>query len=58
MLRKDFIIQAGGYDLEKNLKPTYKPIINEANLNSKAYITHEYGTVAMARLRNPDSASS
>jgi peptidyl-prolyl cis-trans isomerase A (cyclophilin A) len=49
-----FIAQGGGYNLEfKDLK-TKKPIINESGNGLK----NEEGTIAMARLRGPHSATN
>ena len=50
----DFMIQAGGMDVEMNEKPTGKCIKNEAN-NGLANLS---GTVAMARRPDPHSASA
>jgi cyclophilin family peptidyl-prolyl cis-trans isomerase len=52
---KDFMIQAGGYRIEMELKPNSKaPIKNESDNGLKNL---KY-TVAMARTRVPDSATS
>ena len=48
-----FMIQTGGYDREmKKLKPGRDPIKNE----SEGGLSNLRGTVAMARLKDPDSA--
>jgi len=51
---EDFMIQGGGYDADKNKKPTREPIKNEADNGLK----NTSGTVAMARTSVPDSATS
>ncbi len=50
----DFMIQGGGYMTSLAYKQTREPIKNEANNGLK----NLRGTVAMARLGDPDSASS
>jgi cyclophilin family peptidyl-prolyl cis-trans isomerase len=50
----DFMIQGGGYMTSLAYKQTRPPIKNEANNGLK----NLRGTVAMARLGDPDSASS
>jgi cyclophilin family peptidyl-prolyl cis-trans isomerase len=49
-----FVIQAGGYDTSMKRKPTYDPIINES-ING---LSNTRGTVAMARAKGPDTATS
>jgi peptidyl-prolyl cis-trans isomerase A (cyclophilin A) len=49
-----FMIQAGGFDERYQQKPTRAPIANEANNGLK----NAYGTVAMARTPDPNSASA
>lgn len=51
---QDFMIQGGGYMTSLAYKQTLAPIKNEANNGLK----NLRGTVAMARLGDPDSASS
>ncbi|RMF20864.1 MAG: peptidyl-prolyl cis-trans isomerase [Deltaproteobacteria bacterium] len=51
---KDFMIQGGGYDTNKQRKPTRPPIKNEADNGLK----NEVGTIAMARTSDPDSATA
>lgn len=51
---KDFMIQGGGYTPELKQKPTQPPIKNEAANGLK----NLRGTIAMARTRMVDSASS
>jgi cyclophilin family peptidyl-prolyl cis-trans isomerase len=50
----NFMIQGGGYTPELVEKPTRPPIKNEARNG----LRNSRGTVAMARLNDPDSASS
>jgi cyclophilin family peptidyl-prolyl cis-trans isomerase len=49
-----FLIQGGGYDANSEAKPTRPPILNEANNGVK----NLRGSVAMARLADPNSATS
>jgi cyclophilin family peptidyl-prolyl cis-trans isomerase len=49
-----FMIQGGGFDASLNEKPTQPPIENEADNG----LTHERGTLAMARTPNPHSAGA
>jgi peptidyl-prolyl cis-trans isomerase A (cyclophilin A)/peptidyl-prolyl cis-trans isomerase B (cyclophilin B) len=49
-----FMIQGGGFDSSLKEKPTSPPIENEADNG----LTHERGTLAMARTPNPHSASA
>ena len=49
-----FMIQGGGYDINMQEKQTRAPIANEAKNGLK---NHAY-TLAMARTRDPDSASA
>jgi peptidyl-prolyl cis-trans isomerase B (cyclophilin B) len=51
---RDFMIQGGGLDADMNTRPTRAPIRNEADNGLK----NESGTVAMARLPDPHSASA
>jgi cyclophilin family peptidyl-prolyl cis-trans isomerase len=50
----NFMIQGGGFTPDMKKKETYKPIINEANNGLLNY----RGTIAMARTRDPDSATA
>lgn len=50
----DFVVQGGGYTLDFTKKPTRATIKNESN-NGLSNVT---GTLAMARLPSPDSATS
>lgn len=49
-----FVIQGGGYTADFQRKPTHPPIENEAGNG----LRNERGTLAMARSRDPDSATS
>lgn len=49
-----FMIQGGGFDETLTRKPTHPPIVNEA----RPELPNLRGTIAMARTRNPDSATS
>lgn len=49
-----FMIQGGGFDAQMRQKPTLAPIENEARNG----LRNEQGTIAMARTRDPHSASS
>jgi peptidyl-prolyl cis-trans isomerase A (cyclophilin A) len=49
-----FMIQGGGFTSDLQLKPTKRPIKNEADNGLK----NDRGTIAMARTANPDSATS
>ena len=51
---KDFMIQGGGFDSNMNMKQSDKPIKNEADNGLK----NDRGTIAMARMSAPHSASS
>jgi peptidyl-prolyl cis-trans isomerase B (cyclophilin B) len=50
----DFMIQGGGFDKDMKQKPTRPPIANEA----KNGLKNEAGTLAMARTRDPQSATA
>ncbi|MDI9245268.1 peptidylprolyl isomerase [Marinobacter sp. CHS3-4] len=49
-----FMVQGGGFDAQLNKQPTRGPIVNEASETAK----NLRGTIAMARTRAPDSATS
>ena len=49
-----WIIQGGGYDAQLNELETAEPIVNEAGNG----LSNERGTIAMARLSDPDSAAA
>lgn len=51
---ENFMIQGGGYDADKQRRPTRDPIKNEADNGMK----NDTGTIAMARTNAPDSATS
>jgi len=53
-----FMIQGGGFTTEFRQKPTRPPVVNEAELSSKAGILNTPGTIAMARTSDPNSATS
>ncbi|MBE91383.1 peptidylprolyl isomerase [Idiomarina abyssalis] len=48
-----FVIQGGGYDKNFQDKPSYEKIVNESGNGLK----NEYGTIAMAREREPHSGT-
>ncbi|MCP3674219.1 MAG: peptidylprolyl isomerase A [Gammaproteobacteria bacterium] len=50
----NFMIQGGGFDVGLSKKSTRSPIRNEG----KNGLTNSYGTIAMARTNDPDSATS
>ncbi len=49
-----FVVQGGGYTREFKKKPTHEPIRNESNNG----LSNVRGTIAMARTRDPHSATS
>jgi cyclophilin family peptidyl-prolyl cis-trans isomerase len=51
---EEFVIQGGGYDADLEQKDTNDPIANEASNG----LNNDRGTIAMARLDDPDSATS
>jgi cyclophilin family peptidyl-prolyl cis-trans isomerase len=53
-----FMIQGGGFTTDFKEKPTRPPIVNEAEMASKAGILNVPGTIAMARTSDPNSATS
>ena len=53
-----FMIQGGGFTPEFRQKPTRPPIVNEAEMSSKAGILNKPGTIAMARTSDPNSATA
>ena len=53
-----FMIQGGGFDRSLKNKPTRDPIRNEAEVGVKAGLKNEIGTIAMARTRDPHSATA
>ena len=53
-----FMIQGGGFTADFQQKPTKKPVVNEAELSSKAGLLNVPGTIAMARTSEPNSATA
>ena len=53
-----FMIQGGGFTTDFYQKPTRPPVVNEAEMSSKAGIVNAPGTIAMARTQDPNSATS
>jgi len=53
-----FMIQGGGFDRDLKHKATRDPIRNEAERGVKAGLKNDTGTVAMARTRDPHSATA
>ena len=53
-----FMIQGGGFTTDFAEKPTKPPIVNEAEMSSKAGLKNEPGTIAMARTSDPNSATA
>ena len=53
-----FMIQGGGFDRALKNKPTRDPIRNEAETGVKAGLKNDTGTIAMARTRDPHSATA
>lgn len=51
---KNFMIQGGGYDSSRQLRPTREPVRNEAANGLK----NDTGMIAMARTNDPHSATS
>ena len=51
---KDFMVQGGGFTVDRKEKPTREPIKNEAGNG----LSNEKYTLAMARTNNPDSATA
>ena len=54
----NFMIQGGGFTPEMKEKTTRAPIQNEAPEGSMAGLRNSYGTIAMARTRDPHSATA
>lgn len=54
----NFMIQGGGFTPDMKEKTTRAPIQNEAPEGSMAGLRNSYGTIAMARTRDPHSASA
>jgi peptidyl-prolyl cis-trans isomerase A (cyclophilin A)/peptidyl-prolyl cis-trans isomerase B (cyclophilin B) len=55
---RGFMVQGGGFTADFKEKPTREPIKNEAEMTFKAGLRHEIGTLAMARTRDPHSATA
>ena len=53
-----FMIQGGGYAADFSEKPTRPPVVNEAEMSSKAGVVNGPGTIAMARTSDPHSATA
>ena len=53
-----FMVQGGGYTESFSQKPTRPPIRHEGESVSKAGLSNQPGTIAMARTQDPHSASS
>ena len=53
-----FMIQGGGFTTDFAQKPTKPPIVNEAEMSSKAGLKNAPGTIAMARTSDPNSATA
>jgi cyclophilin family peptidyl-prolyl cis-trans isomerase len=53
-----FMIQGGGFTTDFRQKPTRPPVVNEAELASKAGVLNTPGTIAMARTSEPNSATA
>ncbi|HEY3177998.1 MAG TPA: peptidylprolyl isomerase [Casimicrobiaceae bacterium] len=53
-----FMIQGGGFTADFSPKPTRPPIVNEAEISSKAGLKNVPGTIAMARTSDPTSATN
>ncbi|MGE5171791.1 MAG: peptidylprolyl isomerase [Rudaea sp.] len=52
-----FMIQGGAYTADFNPRPTRPPVVNEAEMSSKAGLHNVPGTIAMARTSDPNSAT-
>jgi len=53
-----FMIQGGGFGTDFKQKPTRPPVVNEAEMSSKAGLLNVPGTIAMARTADPNSATA
>jgi len=53
-----FMVQGGGFTADFSPKPTRPPIVNEAEMSSKAGLKNVPGTIAMARTSDPNSATN
>ncbi|MBC7779836.1 MAG: peptidylprolyl isomerase [Proteobacteria bacterium] len=55
---RGFMVQGGGFTPEFKEKPGREPIKNEAERSLKGGLRNEIGTLAMARTRDPHSATA
>jgi len=55
---RGFMVQGGGFTAEYKEKPSREPIKNEAERTLKGGLRNEVGTLAMARTRDPHSATA
>src|SRR5262245_56406647 len=53
-----FMIQGGGFTPDFKQKPTKAPVVNEAEMASKAGLLNTPGTISMARTMDPNSATA
>jgi len=53
-----FMVQGGGFTTDFTQKPLRPPIVNEAEISSKAGVLNVPGTIAMARTSDPNSATA
>jgi cyclophilin family peptidyl-prolyl cis-trans isomerase len=53
-----FMVQGGGLDRNMRQKPTDAPIENEAGIALGAGLKNDFGTLAMARTSDPNSATA
>ncbi|MCU0804182.1 MAG: peptidylprolyl isomerase [Burkholderiales bacterium] len=53
-----FMIQGGGFDRDFRQKPTRAPVAIESEATLKAGLKNDYGTIAMARTADPNSATA
>lgn len=54
----NFMIQGGGLDIKMNEKPTEAAITNEAGKAFEQGLKNDIGTIAMARMQDPNSAKA
>ena len=52
------MIQGGGFAGDFSEKPTRPPVVNEAEMASKAGVVNAVGTISMARTSDPHSATA
>ncbi|MCL1894070.1 MAG: peptidylprolyl isomerase [Holophagaceae bacterium] len=55
---RTFMVQGGGHNVDGSEKKGRAPLVNEAKRSSEMGVTNTRGSIAMARLPNPDSATS